>query len=102
MGDEVTARILDDFETAPIDDKLRVTLRFLKKVTESPDDVGAADASAVLRAGASPRAVVDALNVLFLFNILDRLADTLGWDVPPPGAPVWGNLGKVLLRYGYA
>jgi hypothetical protein len=56
----------------------------------------------VLEAGVSPEAVVDALNVLFLFNTMDRLADTLGWDVPPPGASVWKRMGKALLNRGYA
>ena len=37
----------------------------------------------MLDAGVSRGALVDALHVAALFNILTRLADSLGWDVPP-------------------
>ncbi len=32
----------------------------------------------------SNEAAVEALYVCFLFNVYDRLVDTLGWEVPPP------------------
>ena len=35
-----------------------------------------------MRAGVSKQAIQDALEVAFLFNIYDRLADAMGWDVP--------------------
>jgi hypothetical protein len=37
-----------------------------------------------LALGVSREALVDAFNVAFLFNTYDRLADTLGWEIPPP------------------
>lgn len=76
-----TEAVLDDLESAPIDEKLRATLRFLRKVTLSPDEVTAADADLVRAAGASDAAIEEALYVAFLFNIYNRLADTLGFDV---------------------
>lgn len=33
-------------------------------------------------AGVSDGAIVDAIHVASLFNIIVRLADSLGWDVP--------------------
>ena len=33
-------------------------------------------------AGASEEALVDAIHVAALFNMIVRLADSLGWDVP--------------------
>jgi hypothetical protein len=32
--------------------------------------------------GVSPEALVDAIHVAALFNMIVRLADSLGWDVP--------------------
>jgi hypothetical protein len=42
-----------------------------------------ADADAVREAGVSDDALVDAIHVCALFSMIVRLADSLGWDVPP-------------------
>jgi hypothetical protein len=41
------------------------------------------DAEAVRRAGVSEEALVDAIHVAAFFSMIVRLADSLGWDVPP-------------------
>jgi hypothetical protein len=53
----------------------------------------------VLAAGVTREALVEALQVMFLFNIYDRLADTLGWPIPRPEDFRRGAAG--LLRRGY-
>jgi hypothetical protein len=55
---------------------------FLEKQTLRPDELTRADAEAVYAAGASPQALWDAATVCGLFNMIVRLADSLGWDVP--------------------
>ena len=40
------------------------------------------DAVAVLSTGVTEQALVDAIHVAALFNMIVRLADSLGWDVP--------------------
>jgi len=47
-----------------------------------PDELTPADAEAVLGAGVTRGALVDAIHVGALFNMIVRLADSLGWDVP--------------------
>jgi len=37
----------------------------------------------VRAAGVSDEALVDAIHVAALFNMIVRMADSLGWDVPP-------------------
>jgi alkylhydroperoxidase family enzyme len=93
--------VLDDYLTAPIDEKLRATLGLLKKMTLEPDELGAADVRPVLALGVSRQAVEDAMHVAFLFNIYDRLADSMGWDVPAEGSAFWQSSAKVLLSRGY-
>lgn len=61
---------------------MRATLGFLEKLTLSPDELTAADADAVLAAGVSKDALVDAIHVGALFNMIVRLADSFGWRVP--------------------
>ena len=71
-----------DWRTAPIDEKLRAMLGFIETLTLRPDELGPADAEAVRAAGVSDEAIVDAIHVAALFNMITRLADSLGWDVP--------------------
>jgi uncharacterized peroxidase-related enzyme len=71
-----------DWRTAPIDERLRAMLGFIEKLTLRPEDLTAADAEAVRAAGVPDEAMVDAIHVAALFNMIVRLADSLGWDVP--------------------
>ena len=72
-----------DWRTAPVDERLRATLGFLEKVTLEPGDLTPEDAETVLAAGVSREALVDAIHVAALFNMIVRLADSFGWYVPP-------------------
>ena len=99
MGTELTQQVLDDYERAPISDKLRATLGFLKKLTLTPDAVTPDDARQVFALGVSKPALADAIYVASVFNIFDRLADTMGWDVPP--AEAFAASSKRLIARGY-
>lgn len=97
LGDAVTRAVLEDYETAPIGEPLRATLAYVRKLTLTPEAVGADDAQAVLAAGVSEAALLDAVYICAMFNVMDRVADALGFAVPP-------NFGKgagTLLRRGY-
>jgi alkylhydroperoxidase family enzyme len=89
-----------DWRTAPIDEKLRATLGFVEKLTLRPDELTHADADAVRAAGVSDDALVDAIHVAALFNMIVRLADSLGWDVPPFEA--FSERAQRMLESGYA
>lgn len=71
-----------DWRTAPVDDRLRAALGFIEKLTLRPAELTPADAARVRDAGVSDQALVDAIHVAALFNMIVRLADSLGWDVP--------------------
>ena len=92
---------LDDYTTAPIGDKLRATLGLLKTMTLDHRNLGPEDVRAVLRTGVSKQAIQDALEVAFLFNIYDRLADSMGWDVPALNGGYYQVAAKRLLKQGY-
>lgn len=57
-------------------------LGFLEKLTLTPDVLTRQDADEVRATGVSDDALVDAIHVGSLFNMIARLADSLGWDVP--------------------
>ena len=93
------APVLKDYRTAPIDERMQATLRLLEKFTLRPEEMGPADVRAVLATGVTREMIRDAFYVAFLFNGYDRLADTLGWELPDP--KYYAKAGKFLLKKGY-
>jgi alkylhydroperoxidase family enzyme len=69
-------------------------------MTLTPDELAAGDRAAVTAAGVSEEALIDAIHVCALFNMIVRLADSLGWDVPP--AEALAARAPVMLERGYA
>jgi alkylhydroperoxidase family enzyme len=74
--------VAGDWRTAPLSPQLRATLGFLEKQTLRPEDLTREDAEAVYAAGVSRAALETAVTVCGLFNMIVRLADAFGWDVP--------------------
>jgi alkylhydroperoxidase family enzyme len=93
--------VLDDFTTAPIDGKLRATLELLRKMTLEHQALSADDVRRVMDAGVSKQAIAEALEVAFLFNIYDRLADAMSWDVPTRAGGYYQSAAKRLMKRGY-
>ena len=93
------APVLADYRTAPVDEKLRAMLGLLETFTLRPDEMGPHHVRAVLATGVTREMIRDAFYVAFLFNGYDRLADTLGWELPERA--YYGKSGKFLLKKGY-
>lgn len=93
--------MLDDYTTAPIDERLRATLGLLETMTLRHESLTAEDVRTVMRTGVSKAAIREALEVAFLFNIYDRLADSMGWDVPSRSTGYYQSGAKRLLEHGY-
>ncbi len=94
---KVTAT-LSDLESAPIDERLRATLRMLAKLTRE-HQVSAEDMQQVLAAGVSREQILDALAVCLAFNITDRLASAFAFEIPEQAAMDAG--ARYLLKRGY-
>jgi alkylhydroperoxidase family enzyme len=99
LGAEVTDAVLADLDSAPIDEKLRSTLRFLKLVTSAPDFVGPEDVRRLHELGVTDQMIEDALAVAFCFNLITRLADAFGWYIPDQAG--FDASGRSLLERGY-
>jgi len=74
-------------------------LKLLERFTLEPDQLTSVDVRAVLATGVTREAIRDAFYVAFLFNTYDRLADTLGWELPD--ARYYPKAGQFLLKKGY-
>ena len=74
-------------------------LGLLETFTLQPEQLSADAVRKVLAAGVTREAIRDAFYVAFLFNTYDRLADTLGWELPD--ASYHAKAGQFLLKKGY-
>ncbi len=91
--------VLEDFEGAPIDKKMKEMLRFLEKMTLRPEELSTEDARRLREVGVSDAAIEDAVGVAFAFNVIDRLADSFAFEVPP--ADIFAKRAPMMLKRGY-
>lgn len=70
---EIFKDLMQDIETAPIDGKIKALLRYAGKLTQEPAKMVQADADAVFSAGWSEQALHDAINVVCMFNFMNRI-----------------------------
>lgn len=91
--------VLADLASAPIDDKLRATLAFLRDVTKDHAAITAERVEPLLALGITAPQIKDALAVAFCFNVITRLADTFEFSIPPDSG--FETSAKMLLSRGY-
>ena len=100
LGDErLIQSIFEDWNTAPIDEKTKRMLGFLRKLTLEPFHAGAADIAPLRSAGLSDEAIEDAIHICANFNIINRLADAFGFELPSPRGLARST--EILLKRGY-
>lgn len=100
LGDErLIQSILEDWTTAQIAEKTKLMLGFLRNLTLEPFYVGAADIALLRSAGLSDEAIEDAIHICASFNIINRLADAFGFELPSPGGLARST--EILLTQGY-
>ena len=100
LGDDrLIQAILEDLNTAPIDEKTKLMLGFLRKLTLEPFNIDAADIVPLRAAGLSDEAIKDAIHICANFNIINRLADAFGFELPSPRGLARST--EILLTRGY-
>lgn len=96
----VTVDMLDHWrEQSGFSLKLRAVFALLERVVTNPGAVFAGDVEAALAAGVSDDAIVDALYVAFLFNLVNRLANAFGYSWETEEERLL--LARALHRIGY-
>lgn len=91
--------VLEDYRTAPIPERLRAMLGFLEKLTLRPAEVGPDDIAPLRAAGLTDEEIEDAIHVCANFNLINRVADALGFDLPT--RKVYAGSARMLLKSGY-
>ena len=72
-------KLLDDLESAPIAEKFKPLLAFVKKLTLTPSGVSQEDADAVFAAGWDEKALHDAIAVTARMNFMCRVVQGYGF-----------------------
>ena len=94
------AAALDKGGMAPgLEPKLAAALGFIEKLTLEPHAIGPGDVAPLRAAGLDDDAIEHAIQVCALFNTIDRIADALGFEVPPPEQTA--RQARLLLQRGY-
>lgn len=79
--------------------QFQALLKLAETLTRTPDVFGQADVEAALQAGWSEQAVEDAVNVVGLFNYINRLVDAAGIEAD---TDYCRQTGEALAEKGYA
>jgi uncharacterized peroxidase-related enzyme len=84
VEDGLVAKLIDDIATAPIADKWKPLLRFIRKLTLATTKVDQADADAVFAAGWSEKALHDAIAVTARMTFMSRIIHGHGFTPMTP------------------
>lgn len=98
VAEHTLDQLVEDIDTAAVDEKLRPILKYVEKLTRTPARMVAADAEAVLAAGWDEEALFSAVLVCCVFNFMNRLVDGCGLVASENQAV---NGGKFLAEHGY-
>lgn len=90
--------MVNDLDSSGVDPKLRPILHYARKLTLTPWKVVESDAKAVFDQGWDERALHDAINVVALYNFMNRLVSGHGIEGNPT---IWAERAAALHDRGY-
>ena len=89
--------VLEDYRSAPIDERMKVTLAFLERLSQSPAALSVADLEPLRQAGLNDEAIEEAMHICAVFCTINRLADAFDFEMAPDPEKV----GRFLYKNGY-
>ena len=91
--------VLEDYRTAPIDDRDKALFAFIEKMNAQSNAVRRADIDRLTAAGWSQEAIYDAITVCALFKFYNAWIDATGVHDLPAGA--YEMSGRRMAAEGY-
>ena len=91
--------VLEDYRTAPIDDRDKALFAFIEKMNEQSNAVRREDIDRLTAAGWSQEAIYDAITVCALFKFYNAWIDATGVHDLPAGA--YEMSGRRMAAEGY-
>lgn len=99
VSQAITSSLEQGADIDGISEQLRQLLVFAEKLTRTPADISIGDIDALKENGLSEQTIEDAVNVISLFNYVNRLVDAFGVT----GSPDYFKMvGASLAKNGYA
>lgn len=99
MTEDRVEGILDNWHEADLNPRMRSALTLLEKLTLAPEDVGPEDVAPLRAAGVDDDGIRDVIYICAYFNLMDRVADALDFEVPELKAR--RSAAQKLWRWGY-
>lgn len=78
ISEDLMRQLLENLDQAPVDEKMKPILRYVRKLTLSPSRMTQADAEEIFAAGWNDQALHDAVSTCALFNFMNRLVEGHG------------------------
>jgi uncharacterized peroxidase-related enzyme len=100
LGEAVTIDALDETRRASLPPALRATLEFVERLTLDPAAIGPEDVQSAIDASATAAGLRSAIEVCAAFNVINRVADALDFDVPDDRS--FAIAARMLIRFGYS
>jgi uncharacterized peroxidase-related enzyme len=97
---ETCALVKQDFEHAPVSDKMKALLNIAGKVQKDARTVYAADAERAKVAGATEREIHDTVLIAALFCLYNKYVDGLA-SMTPEEPAFYERLGERIVNHGY-
>ena len=98
LEEGLLAALIEDLDTAMVEEELKPILRYAQILTQNPSKLTQAHADAVYEAGWSEQTLHDAINVICLFNFMNRLVEGHGLKGNPG---LYDERGEALFQHGY-
>jgi len=95
----VIEAVLTDWQTAPVNEKVRATLGFLEKLTRTPQQMTPEDLEPILATGVSRQGIEEAIRICFVFCTINRLADAFDFELAVENQR--SRMGFMLYNFGY-
>lgn len=92
VEESLISSLVDNIDTADIDDNMKPVFKYLKKLTTDPTKMVQSDADAVFNAGWSERALYDAIIICCTWNFMNRFVEGLGLSVIPEQFAMEGKM----------
>jgi uncharacterized peroxidase-related enzyme len=88
IDESVYGQLKSDIDCANVEEKLKPILRFVKKLTLTPEQITPADVKPIFDAGWDERALLDSVCLCAVVNCMNRFAMGIGIDKEtPPNKP---------------
>jgi len=78
IDESIYAQLKVDIESAKVDEKLKPILRFVKKLTLTPDQITQADVNLIYEVGWDERALLDTVRLCAVVNCMNRFTMGVG------------------------